>query len=131
VSKVSTSLATRRELKAARAELRRLVEVGVRRRLTDGDPAQRARLAERAVYEVARLRVKHGFLLRHLAPALFDAIEWLLLADRLESREPDYANALGLLLSDTRHASYDARIAKRIEARLAALIDAAVAEECK
>jgi hypothetical protein len=128
---VDRSLGSRRELKAARAELRRLVDANTRRKLTDGDPALRARLAERAVYEVARLRVKHGFLLRHLAPALFDAIEWLLLADRLEGREPDYANALGLLLSDTRHASFDQRIAKRIEARLAALIDEAVQEECK
>jgi hypothetical protein len=131
MGKVATSLSSRRELRRARAELRRLVEQNTRRKLADGDPALREKLVQVAELEAVRLKVRHGFLLRHLAPALLDAVEWLLLADKVAGREPDYASALALLLGEMRHATVGPRVQARLEVRLAELVDEVVREECK
>jgi len=128
VGKVA-SLATMRELRAARAELRRLVEHNTRRKLTDRDPALCAQLTSQADRAAARLRVRNAFLLRHLAPAILDGVEWLMLSAQLTGRDTSYADALGLLLSDLRHASVGPRVAARLEARLAELVDQAVETE--
>jgi hypothetical protein len=102
-----TPLAPARELRDARAELKKLLHERAGREVVS------EKGADLALRQAAAILQRHGFLLAHEGAPLLDFVEWMMLSDRLRGNATDYMSAIALATGDHRHIDLGGRLAQR------------------